>query len=167
MSKKGEEGRFSTVGRIEDGTVIDHITRGQSPNVLKILQIEAGTTRKVSIGMNVESPRMGQKDIIKIEGRELNPVEVNMIAVIAPRATINIIKNGKVAKKDRVRLPKLIEGIIRCPNPTCISVCQEPKEQVTTKFHSENSESGEPTFHCHYCGLTMDRQEATDALGSS
>ena len=165
MGKKGEEAdKFSRVGRIENGTVVDHTPAGQAPNVIKILKIEAGTNMKVSIGMNVESARMGKKDIIKIEGRELDPVEVNKIAVIAPQATINVIKGGKVAKKDRVKLPELIDGIIRCANPGCISVCQEPKEPVMTKFHSEDPKSKEPTFRCHYCGWTMNREEAIKAL---
>jgi len=105
------------VQKIKDGTVIDHITQGNALNVLRILGITGKEGNIVSIVMNVPSRKLGKKDIVKIEGRELNPREVNMIALIAPKATINIIRDYQVIEKRKVKLPKVIKGIVKCINP--------------------------------------------------
>jgi len=113
---------------IKDGTVIDHITAGQAVKVLHILGIPEKTLDSiVSVVMNVKS-KIGKKDIVKVERRELKPEEVNKIALIAPKATINIIRDYEVAKKYKVDLPEEIVGIVRCPNPNCISNTREPVE---------------------------------------
>jgi len=132
---------------IKSGTVIDHIKAGQALNVLKILEINAKTDAVLSVVMNVRSKKMGRKDIVKVEGRELKPEEVDKIALIAPNATINIIRDSEVTAKHKVYLPKSIEGIIRCANPNCISNAE--KEPVMSKFitMSENP----PLFRCFYC----------------
>jgi len=132
---------------IKNGTVIDHIPGGQALNVLKILEINTRTDAVVSVIMNVRSKKMGRKDIVKVEDRELKPEEVDKIALIAPNATINIIRDSEVTEKHSVYLPKSIEGIIRCANPNCISNAE--KEPVMSKFItvSENP----PQFRCFYC----------------
>ncbi|MBE0516686.1 MAG: aspartate carbamoyltransferase regulatory subunit [Methanophagales archaeon] len=132
---------------IKNGTVIDHIAAGQALNVLKILEINARTDAVVSVVMNVRSKKMGRKDIVKVEDRELKPEEVDKIALIAPNATINIIRDSEVIEKHKVYLPKSIEGIIRCANPNCISNVE--REPVISKFItvSENP----PLFRCFYC----------------
>ncbi len=132
---------------IKNGTVIDHIPGGQALNVLKILGINTRTDAVVSVIMNVRSKKMGRKDIVKVEDRELKPEEVDKIALIAPNATINIIRDSEVTEKHSVYLPKSIEGIIRCANPNCISNVE--KEPVMSKFItvSENP----PLFRCFYC----------------
>ena len=81
------------VKKIEDGSVIDHITSGFALDVLKILGINGKDGEVVSVAMNVESKRQQHKDIVKIQNRELKPGEVDKIALIAPNATINIIRN--------------------------------------------------------------------------
>lgn len=132
---------------IKNGTVIDHITAGQALNVLKILEINARTDVVVSVVMNVRSKKMGRKDIVKVEDRELKPEEVDKIALIAPNATINIIRDSEVVEKHKVYLPVSIEGIIQCANPNCISNAE--REPVISKFItvSENP----PLFRCFYC----------------
>jgi len=137
---------------IKNGTVIDHITAGQALNVLKILEINAKTDAVLSVVMNVKSKKMGRKDIVKVEDRELKPEEVDKIALIAPNATINIIRNSEVTEKHSVYLPKSIEGIIRCANPNCISNAET--EPVISKFItvSENP----PRFRCVYCERIME-----------
>ena len=132
---------------IKNGTVIDHITAGQALNVLKILEINARTDTVVSVVMNVRSKKMGRKDIVKVEDRELKPEEVDKIALIAPNATINIIRDSEVIEKHKVYLPESIEGIIRCANPNCISNVE--REPVISRFItvSENP----PLFRCFYC----------------
>jgi len=142
------------VSKIKDGTVIDHITSGHALDVVKILGITGKSGNIVTIAMNVPSKRMGKKDIIKIEGRELKAEEVDKIALIAPNATINIIRDYKVVEKKRVQLPKVIKNIVRCANPACISNSKEP---VQPTFYVE---SQEPLYlKCHYCGYLMERDE--------
>ncbi len=118
------------VPRIKDGTVIDHITAGNAVKVLHILEIPKSSSSVVSVAMNVNS-KYGKKDIVKVENRELHPKEVNKIALIAPKATINIIRDYEVAKKYKVELPNEIIGIVLCSNPTCVSNAKEP---VETRF---------------------------------
>ena len=142
------------VSKIKDGTVIDHITGGHALDVVKILAITGREKGPITIAINVPSKRFKTKDIIKIEGRELNPQEVHKIALIAPHATINIIRNYKVIKKQEVKLPKTIENIIKCANPACISNSNEP---VRLKFYIE---SGDPLIlKCHYCGNIIEKKD--------
>ena len=132
---------------ITNGTVIDHITAGQALNVLRILGITTKTDAILSVAMNVPSKAMGRKDIVKVEDLELKSEEVDKIALIAPNATINIIRNSEVIAKHKVYLPSSIEGFIRCANPNCISNAK--REPVISKFLtvSENP----PKFRCFYC----------------
>jgi aspartate carbamoyltransferase regulatory subunit len=132
---------------IKNGTVIDHITAGQALNVLRILEINARTDAVVSVVMNVRSKKMGRKDIVKVEDRELKPEEVDKIALIAPNATINIIRDSEVIEKHKVYLPESIEGIIRCANPNCISNVE--REPVISKFITVRENP--PLFRCFYC----------------
>ena len=142
------------VSKIKNGTVIDHITSGHALDVVKILGITGKSGNIVTIAMNVPSKRMGKKDIVKIEGRELKAEEVDKIALIAPNATINIIRDYEVVEKKRVQLPKVIKNIVRCANPACISNSNEP---VQPTFYVE---SQEPLYlKCHYCGYLMERDE--------
>ncbi|HDD57174.1 MAG TPA: aspartate carbamoyltransferase regulatory subunit [Thermoplasmatales archaeon] len=131
---------------IKDGTVIDHITAGQAVKVLHILGIPEKTLDSiVSVVMNVKS-KIGKKDIVKVENRELKPEEVNKIALIAPKATINIIRDYEVAKKYKVDLPEEIVGIVRCPNPNCISNTREP---VESRFRVISKDP--IRIKCYYC----------------
>ena len=142
------------VSKIKDGTVIDHITGGHALDVVKILGITGREKGTVTIAMNVPSKRFKAKDIVKIEGRELNPQELHKIALIAPHATINIIRGYKVAKKQEVQLPKAIEDIIKCANPACISNSNEP---VRSKFYVECDEP--LMLKCHYCGYIIEKKD--------
>ncbi len=131
---------------IKDGTVIDHITPGNALKVVKILGItEKQPDSIISIAMNVVGKR-GKKDIVKIENRELDPKEVDKIALIAPNATINIIRNYEVAEKHRVSVPDEVVGIVKCPNPNCISNTKEP---IETKFIVKSRNPLK--IKCYYC----------------
>jgi aspartate carbamoyltransferase regulatory subunit len=144
---------------INNGTVIDHIESGRALNVLKILGIGSHTKTVVSVLMNVPSGAMGAKDVVKVEGRELEPEEVDTIALIAPRSTINIIRNYEVVEKYRVAMPKAVVGIIRCGNPNCISNSDEP---VSSRF---SVESASPVLlRCSYCEFVLDKNIADHML---
>ena len=142
------------VSKIRDGTVIDHITGGHALEVLKILAISDHVDGVVTVGMNVPSKTLGLKDMVKIEGRELKSEEVDKIALLAPHASINIIRNYKVVDKQLVRLPKIIKETVKCANPACISNSKEP---VKSTFYVENEEP--LRLRCHYCGYIMEKQD--------
>lgn len=116
------------VSKIEDGTVIDHISGGQAINVLAILGIDGDSGEEVSVGMNVPSDRLGRKDIVKVEGRELSQNEVDVLSLIAPAASINIVRDFEVVEKHRVTRPESVDGVLSCPNANCISTENEPIE---------------------------------------
>ncbi len=143
------------VRSIKNGTVIDHITAGNALNVLKILGVSGGTKAIVSVVMNVPSERSpsGRKDIVKIEDRELVPEEVDKIALIAPHATINIIRDYEVAQKNPVVLPDTISHIVKCPNLNCISNSNEP---VFSKFKVLDLF----VLRCVYCESIIDKDVA-------
>ena len=113
---------------IKNGTVIDHIPAGMALKVLKILGIGETVSSTVTVAMHVPSKAMGWKDIVKVEDRELSAKEVDKIALIAPRATVNVIRNYNVAEKHVVRMPDRAVGILRCGNPNCITNLREPVE---------------------------------------
>jgi aspartate carbamoyltransferase regulatory subunit len=135
------------VSKIENGTVIDHITGGQAFNVLAILGIDGSSGEEVSVGMNVPSDRLGRKDIVKVEGRELSQNEVDVLSLIAPAATINIIREFEVVEKHRVTRPESVSGVLSCPNTNCITTEDEP---VETRF--DVLEEG---VRCTYCGTII------------
>ncbi len=131
------------ISPIRNGTVIDHITPGEGLTVLRILGIHDGTHVTVIVASNVTSSRGGRKDMVKIENRELLKDEVDKIALVAPDATISIIRNFKVSVKKPVEVPKRIVDVIKCPNSNCITNTKEP---VLSKFvvHPRG-------FRCQYC----------------
>jgi aspartate carbamoyltransferase regulatory subunit len=130
---------------IKNGTVIDHITAGNAVKVLHILGIPKTSSSIVSVAMNVNS-KYGKKDIVKVENRELDSHEVNKIALIAPKATINIIRDYEVAEKHRVQIPDEVIGIIQCSNPTCVSNSREP---VKSRFIVLKKDPLQ--IKCYYC----------------
>jgi aspartate carbamoyltransferase regulatory subunit len=145
------------VSKIKDGTVIDHITGGHALDVTRILGITGREKRVITIAVNVPSKLYRTKDIVKIEGREFNPQEVHKIALLAPHATINIIRDYKVVKKQKVKLPKMIEDIIKCSNPACISNSNEP---VQPKFYVDCEEP--LLLKCHYCGFIIEKKDVLE-----
>jgi len=147
MKRDAREGLL--ISPIRNGTVIDHITGGEALNVLKIIGITGTTTESISVATNVKSGKIGRKDIVKIENRELRKDEVDRIALIAPKASINIIRDYEVYEKKGVEIPSLLTGVVRCPNPGCISNTNEP---IQSKF--EVLPKG---LHCLYCDWMITR----------
>jgi len=142
MSRKDPSGGL-VISPIKNGTVIDHITAGEALNVLRILGITGSTRECLSIATNVRSKRMGRKDIVKIENRELRTEEVDRIALLAPQAKINIIRDFQVVEKKGVEIPRVLRGVVKCPNPGCITNTNEPVESAF-----EVLDKG---LHCLYC----------------
>ncbi len=144
------------VAKIRNGTVIDHVSGGQALNVLSILGIDGSEGLGVSVGMNVPSDRLGHKDVVKVEDRELSQSEVDVISLIAPEATINIIRDFAVVQKNRVDRPETVVGLLSCPNRNCITNDNEP---VESKFQVVDD-----GVRCAYCG-TIIRDSLADHIG--
>ncbi len=132
---------------IENGTVIDHITANKAIYILKVLNLPDNETQNVTIAMNVSSGEIGRKDILKIENRELDYQELNQIALIAPKATINIIRNFEPVKKYKSVLPDKITSILKCTNSKCITNYEN--EPITPIFNV--IQDYPPVVRCHYC----------------
>ncbi|MDH5815970.1 MAG: aspartate carbamoyltransferase regulatory subunit [Candidatus Nezhaarchaeota archaeon] len=147
------------VQKIREGIVIDHLRAGTALRILEMLGITGKEGYIITVAMNVPSQKLGIKDIIKIEGRYLSPSEVNRIALIAPKATLNVIKDYQVVRKERLTLPEEIVGIIRCSNPTCVTN-HEP--QVQSKFLVLSREPLK--IKCEYCETIMNQEEVLRRL---
>ena len=139
------------VRRIKEGTVIDHIDEGKGIQVLDALRIDGKDGSLITIALNVPSGKSKKKDIIKVENKFLKDDDTNKIAVIAPKATINIIKNYKLIEKRRVSLPNEIDRIFRCSNPDCITNSTEHIESVMDLIDKETM-----ILKCRYCARILD-----------
>jgi len=143
------------VSKIRNGTVIDHVEGGHALNVLGILGIDGSEGLGVSIGMNVPSDRLGRKDLVKVEGRELSQSEVDVLSLIAPEATINIIRDFEVVEKNRVTRPERVIGVLSCPSRNCITNAGEP---ISTRFQVVAD-----GVRCDYCS-TIIREDIADHI---
>ena len=137
------------IKNIKDGTVMDHLPTSTALKVFDILGLENHNST-ITIAINVPSNRIGKKDILKIEDKELSKEETDKIALVASTATINIIKNSEVVKKNKVEIPEKIVNIMKCGNPNCISN-HEPTNSI---FYLVNKEL--TLFRCHYCERVSD-----------
>lgn len=134
------------VAAIKNGTVIDHIPSNKLFQVVRLLHLEhQNIQQQVMIGYNLPSAKMGNKSIIKIADKFFTDAELNVLSVVAPNATLCIIRDYDVVEKKRVTLPSEIVGIVKCANPKCIT----NNEPMQTHFHVADSVNG--IIQCHYC----------------
>jgi len=140
------------ISAIDEGTVIDHIPTDATFKVVEILNLE-NEKGVVSIATNLQSKRIGKKGIVKVGGKNLTQDEVNKIAIVAPDATVNIIKNYEVKEKIKVKTPDVIENVVKCSNPVCVT----NHEQVPTKFYVSKKEPLK--IKCHYCERNMGKED--------
>ncbi|MCH9626739.1 MAG: Aspartate carbamoyltransferase regulatory chain [Chlamydiales bacterium] len=134
-----------SVAAIQKGTVIDHIPAGQGMRIVRLLKLDS-QHHQVTLGLNLPSKTMGYKDLIKVEGREITESEAQQIAIFAPKATLNIIRDFELTKKFAVSLPKKVEKVLRCPNEKCIT----NHEQTKTRFSVDKPVRG-VQLTCYYC----------------
>jgi aspartate carbamoyltransferase regulatory subunit len=139
-----KERKQLSVSAIENGTVIDHVPSKSLFKVIQILGLDK-IEKQVTFGTNLESKKLGKKAIIKIEGIFFKDEDINRIALVAPDARLNIIKDYEVVEKKEVVVPDTIVGIARCMNPKCITNF----EHVTTKFRVVSKKN--VALKCHYC----------------
>jgi aspartate carbamoyltransferase regulatory subunit len=132
------------VSAIKDGTVIDHIPADHLFKVISILRLDK-IKNQITFGTNLESHRMGHKAIIKVTDKFFEDEEINKIALVAPDAKLNIIRDYEVVEKKVVEIPETVTGIAKCFNPKCIT----NHEAITTSFSLVNKEH--IALRCHYC----------------
>ncbi len=137
------------IGGLTEGVVLDHIKAGGSMAIYNYLHLE-DLDCSVAIIKNAKSNKMGKKDIIKIEGK--NTLDLDMIAVLDPTITINIIEDGKIVEKRALRLPDTVTGIIRCRNPRCITSVEH---QLPHTFRLADPDKG--IYPCIYCEQAFKR----------
>ncbi|MEE1208340.1 MAG: aspartate carbamoyltransferase regulatory subunit [Muribaculaceae bacterium] len=141
------------VAALRNGTVIDHIPSDALFTAVRILGLE-NAKGSVTIGMNLHSNKIGSKGIIKVADVEFADDLLNRIALIAPTAVVNIIREYEVVEKRPVVLHDTVVGIVRCPNPKCIT----NNEPMATKFHVV---SRDPiAISCHYCSHVVKGSDA-------
>ncbi len=141
------------VAALRHGTVIDRIPSNMLFNAVRILNLE-NTTHALTIGNNLNSAHLGKKGIIKVADMEFPEDTLNRIALIAPNAKINVIRNYEVVEKRRVSLPDHIIGIVKCANPKCIT----NNEPMATRFEVTDRE--DVTIKCCYCGQSVKANKA-------
>ena len=139
------------VSAIKDGTVIDHIPANNLFKVINILNLDKVETQ-MTFGSNFESEKLGSKAIIKLSDVFFADNDINKIALVAPEAKLNIIKDYKVVEKKIVEVPDNIKGIAKCMNPKCIT----NHEKITTKFSVVSKK--EVAIKCHYCEKITDAE---------
>jgi aspartate carbamoyltransferase regulatory subunit len=133
-----------SVSAIKDGTVIDHIPAPVLFKVVSILNL-AKLDTMITIGNSLGSRKLGKKGIIKLSNIFFEDNDINKIALVAPCAKLNIIREYEVVEKKVVEIPDEIVGIVKCVNPKCIT----NNEKVTTRF--EVVSKSEVKLKCHYC----------------
>ena len=155
-----QEHNMRRVTAIRNGTVIDHVPAGQAMRVLEMLGINKSTSVPVSMVMNVPSKKMGTKDIIKVEDRELTQDELNRLALVAPDAHVAIIRAYSVAEKMTIELGDEVTNVVQCTFTNCITTnLREPLS------HRLKVVSREPLeLRCHYCGRPQDLEELVHNL---
>lgn len=138
------------VSAIKEGTVIDHIPAQDLFRVISILGLDH-IENYITFGTNLDSKKLGKKAIIKISNVFFRNEDINKIALVAPDAKLNVIKDYKVEGKMTVELPDEIIAIARCVNPMCIT----NKENVPTKFQVVDKKN--VSLRCHYCEKITDK----------
>lgn len=143
------------VTAIRNGTVIDHIPSGQAMRVLEMLGIGGATAVPVSLVMNVPSKKMGSKDIIKVEDREVTQPELDRLALVAPDAHVSIIRAYSVAEKLTINLGDEVVNVVRCTFSNCITT--NPREPLDHRLKVVKRDPLQ--LRCHYCGRPQDLAE--------
>ena len=133
------------VSALENGTVLDHIPAKNVYKALDILNLK-GIESQITIGINLASKVHGEKGIIKIADKFFEDEELNKLALIAPNATVNIIKDFKVVEKKKLEMPKEVIGIAKCRNPKCVTNHQPIKTRFATV-----EKNNEIQLLCHFC----------------
>ena len=115
------------IDAIKNGIVIDHITAGLGMKLYDLLGLES-LDCSVAIIKNVNSPKLGRKDIIKIDADI--PINLDVIGYVDPGATVNRIRDGVTIEKKKLELPEKLVNVLFCRNPRCITSTEQELKHV-------------------------------------
>ncbi|CAH0541520.1 aspartate carbamoyltransferase regulatory subunit [Vibrio marisflavi] len=144
------------VEAIKNGTVIDHIPAQVGIKVLKLFDMH-NSNQRVTVGLNLPSSALGNKDLLKIENIFISEEQANKLALYAPNATVNQIEDYQVVKKLALQLPETISDVFSCPNSNCIT----HNEPVASSF-SVLEKKNEVRLRCKYCEKVFSREIVTE-----
>ncbi|MCX6230982.1 MAG: aspartate carbamoyltransferase regulatory subunit [Bacteroidetes bacterium] len=139
------------VSALENGTVIDHIPSKNVFQVIKILNLDT-FDNQILFGTNLDSKRYGKKGIIKVKNKFFEIEEINKIAIVAPSATLIVIKNFEIIEKKPVEVPGIVDKFIKCINPNCVT----NHENIHTRFTVIDKDAMK--LQCHYCEKTTSKE---------
>ena len=128
---------------VKNGIVLDHIKAGKSMEIYELLGLDR-IDSCVAIIQNVRSEKYGRKDIIKID--ELIDLDYDVLGYADSNITVNIVKDGKLAKKLHMELPETLTDVISCRNPRCITSVEQG---IVQRFKLADREK--KTYRCAYC----------------
>lgn len=139
---------------ISDGIVIDHICRGDSEveirkhvgRIINVLRLYGKGGEWISSSRS--EPRTMKGIIFKPGRREFDDTQIKQLAAIAPGCTLNIIRERKIVKKLKLRMPPRIYNFdnIGCKNENCISF-PDHGEKAPAEFIRMSGDR----FMCKYC----------------
>ena len=124
-----------------NGIVLDHIKAGLGIELYNILKL-GELTCQVALILNADSKKLGKKDIIKIG--EVIDLDFTVLGYIDPGITVNVIRDGKVVKREKLELPEKVFDVIRCKNPRCITSCEQ---ELAHRFYTDAN----GIVRCAYC----------------
>jgi len=139
------------IDSIINGIVIDHIGAGRAMLLYKLLKLDKLEDHSVAMIMNVQSQKMGRKDIIKVDANI--DIDLDVIAYVDPNATVNIIRDEKLVEKKAIQLPEKLVNVVRCKNPRCISTTEQELPQVFLLTDRANA-----VYRCRYCETKAERK---------
>jgi len=129
IKENAKEGR-RFIDNIAEGTVVDHLLPGTEQKIVAELEL----TNRGCSSIPAHLPKAG-KSFLKTDLPVLSERELKKISLITSEATINHIKDGKVADKFVYLL---------CKNKNCVT--RVINEDVSPKFYNDNG-----TIRCRYC----------------
>ncbi len=132
------------ISGIHEGYVLDHIKAGQAMEIYHHLNLEDFNCT-VAMIMNVESEKMGRKDIIKVEC-PIGAIDLDILGYIDHNITVNVIQQDKIVDKKILKLPKKVTNVIKCKNPRCITSIEQGLDHVFVLADEE-----EQIYRCQYC----------------
>ena len=142
-----------SVSALENGTVLDHIPAENVYKALDLLNLK-GVKSQITIGINLASKLYGKKGIIKIADKFFEDEELNRLALIAPKATVNVIRDFKVVEKKKLSMPKEVRSIAKCRNPKCVTNHQP----IQTRFATIDN-GNDILLLCHFCEKITNTKE--------
>ena len=131
------------IDSIKNGFVLDHIKPEMGMEIYKFLGLDK-LSCPVALIRNATSARMGKKDIIKIDADI--PIDFDVIGYVDPDVTVNVIKDGKLVEKKTIDMPLILEDVIKCKNPRCITSTEQELDQVFRLTDPEKR-----IYRCMYC----------------